>query len=94
MKWPESIATLDRLAHRDPSLVQILPRQPGTKESRYAHLFSGAVDVSVAQAPSPTIAGGKSMAERVAALEEEVASLRTDFQEMQQQLATFRKQFE
>jgi uncharacterized protein YceH (UPF0502 family) len=35
------VATLDRLAHRDPPLAAILPRQPGTKESRYTHLFSG-----------------------------------------------------
>ena len=88
------VATLDRLAHRDPSLAQVLPRQPGTKESRYMHLFSGAPDASVARAVAVVTAGGKSMTERVAALEEELASLRTDFQEMQQQLVTFRKQFE
>src|SRR6204780_3582860 len=29
------VSTLDRLAHRDPPLAAILPRQPGTKESRY-----------------------------------------------------------
>ncbi|HET9409148.1 MAG TPA: YceH family protein [Candidatus Sulfotelmatobacter sp.] len=35
------VSTLDRLAHREPPLATILPRQPGTKESRYMHLFSG-----------------------------------------------------
>src|SRR5580693_8813560 len=35
------VSTLDRLAQREPSLTAILPRQPGTKESRYTHLFSG-----------------------------------------------------
>jgi uncharacterized protein YceH (UPF0502 family) len=35
------VSTLDRLAQRDPPLAAILPRQPGTKESRYTHLFSG-----------------------------------------------------
>jgi uncharacterized protein len=34
------VSTLDRLAQRDPPLVRVLPRQPGTKESRYIHLFS------------------------------------------------------
>ena len=32
---------LDRLSQREPPLVAVLPRQPGTKESRYTHLFSG-----------------------------------------------------
>src|SRR3984957_12761290 len=35
------VSTLDRLAQREPALVAILPRQPGTKESRYMHLFAG-----------------------------------------------------
>src|SRR6516162_2130614 len=34
-------ATLQRLIERDPALVKMLPRQPGTKESRYAHLLCG-----------------------------------------------------
>src|SRR6185312_2785352 len=33
------VSTLDRLAHRDPQLTAALPRQPGTKETRYMHLF-------------------------------------------------------
>src|ERR1700675_2229279 len=31
-------ATLDRLSQRQPPLAAVLPRQPGTKESRYMHL--------------------------------------------------------
>src|SRR5215469_14172756 len=34
-------STLDRLMDREPPLVTVLARQPGTKESRYMHLFSG-----------------------------------------------------
>ena len=56
------ISTLDRLSQRQPSLVAILPRQPGRKESRYMQLFSGdvppAVDVARALArvgPSPLL---------------------------------------
>jgi len=37
----EVTSTLQRLADREPSLVKMLPRQPGTKESRYAQLFAG-----------------------------------------------------
>src|SRR6266436_2908295 len=31
------LATLERLSQRDPALVAVLPRQPGTKELRYTH---------------------------------------------------------
>ena len=90
------VSTLDRLAHREPPLAAILPRQPGTKESRYMHLFSGdaPLQTDVTRAPSPTNAGSTSTADRVATLEEEVARLRAELSEVQQQLAAFRKQFE
>ena len=93
------VSTLDRLALREPPLARILPRQPGTKESRYTHLFSGEPpispeDVNVARAPLPASAGANSTADRLIALEEEVSRLRHDLSEVQQHLAAFRKQFE
>src|SRR5580658_4399281 len=42
------LAGLQKLGERDPTLVAMLPRQPGTKESRYAHLLSGPVEQAVA----------------------------------------------
>jgi uncharacterized protein len=45
------IAGLDKLMERDPPLAAILPRQPGTKEARYAHLLCGPVE-SIRQQPS------------------------------------------
>jgi hypothetical protein len=44
----EVLAGLQKLMERDPALVAILPRQPGTKESRYAHLLSGTVESAIA----------------------------------------------
>ena len=83
-------ATLDRLSQREPPLVAVLPRQPGTKESRYKHLFSGntgAVEpVRAAENPSNQ--------DRLTILESEVAELREEIAGMQEQLAAFRKQFE
>jgi uncharacterized protein len=87
------VSTLDRLSHRDPALVAILPRQPGTKESRYMHLFSGEAP-EMASLGSPAAASGPPAGDRLATLEEEVARLRTELTEVQQQLASFRKQFE
>ena len=92
------VSTLDRLAHRDPPLASILPRQPGTKEYRYTHLFSGepplSEDLNPTRAPSPATTGANSTADRLATLEEEVSRLRHELSEVQQQLAAFRKQFE
>src|SRR5580698_6504944 len=42
-------SALQRLMQREPPLVKVLPRQPGTKEARYAHLFSGEVTESPAE---------------------------------------------
>ena len=93
------VSTLDRLAQREPPLARVLPRQPGTKESRYTHLFSGEPAIAegtenVARALLPATAGNSSLADRVTALEEEVSRLRAELSEVHQQLATFRKQFE
>jgi hypothetical protein len=95
------VSTLDRLAQREPPLARVLPHQPGTKESRYTHLFSGepptsaaAGSTDVARAPSPANAGANSVPDRLITLEEEVARLRQELSEVQEQLAAFRKQFE
>ena len=94
------VSTLDRLAQRTPPLARILPRQPGTKESRYTHLFSGEppesdiTQESVARAFLPASAGTSSAADRITKLEEEVSRLREELVAVQQQLAAFRKQFE
>lgn len=89
------VSTLDRLAERDPSLVLVLPRQPGTKESRYMHLFSGTpAEGSVAPVPATANSNARSDADRLTRLEEEVSRLGTELSQVQQQLANFRKQFE
>ncbi len=100
------VSTLDRLAQREPPLARVLPRQPGTKESRYMHLFSGeppateeantasVARANVSRALPPATAASDSTAVRLATLEAEVTRLRTELSEVQQQLSTFRKQFE
>jgi uncharacterized protein len=84
---------LRRLMERQPPLVKALPRQPGTKELRYAHLLSGDVE---SWEPPPALHGaaGSEDAERVARLESDVASLQADVADLKHQLAEFRKQFE
>ena len=92
-------SALSRLEKRDPPLVMVLPRQPGTKEARYAHLLGDAPPV----APSMPVraatardneAATPSSNERIEALVAEVAELRSQIGDLQKQFAAFRKQFE
>jgi uncharacterized protein YceH (UPF0502 family) len=88
-------SALQKLMQREPPLAKVLPRQPGTKESRYAHLFAG--DVAEAEAPVPASAAGErnpADAGRITRLEGEVAELRQEVAEVKEQLEKFRKQFE
>jgi len=88
-------SALQKLMQREPPLAKLLPRQPGMKESRYAHLFAG--DVVEAEAP---VQGGTAVErnpadkQRIAGLEEEVADLRREVGELKDQLERFKKQFE
>jgi uncharacterized protein YceH (UPF0502 family) len=88
-------SALQRLMSRQPPLVKVLARQPGTKESRYIHLLSGDVEpvssLGVHEAPAVT---GRENADKLSRLELEVAELRKDITDLKQQFAAFRKQFE
>ena len=68
--------TLERLASReDGPFVVRLPREPGKRESRYMHLFSGEIDLqAIAQSDTPVADEG--LLARVEMLEGEVAELK------------------
>jgi uncharacterized protein len=86
----EVLAGLQKLMEREPPLVAVLPRQPGTKESRYAHLLSGTVEAAVAAETAIVRREGDEdagHAERIAQLETTVAELR-------QEVATLRKKID
>jgi len=85
-------STLHKLMQREPPLVKMLPRQPGTKEARYVHLLAG--DVEGYEAPEPRAVATSADSDRIAHLEEEVSGLKNEIAELKQQLAEFRKQFE
>src|SRR3984885_7819745 len=50
----EVVMALGKLMKREPSMVAVLPRQPGTKESRYLELMSGA-GAAAAEPVSPSL---------------------------------------
>ena len=69
---------LDELAAREPALVVKLPRAPGAREQRWAHLLCGPVDTTVAAAqtgPDDFVAAGE-----MAALKAEQARLAAELE--------------
>ena len=88
-------AGLQRLMERVPPLARVLARQPGTKESRYMHLFSG--DASVPEESDPVILQRAvrrvEEGSRLSMLEGQVESLKQEVAELKRQLAEFRDQF-
>lgn len=88
-------SALQKLMQREPPLAKVLPRQPGTKESRYMHLLAG--DVVEAEVPvqaGAAVGHNAADAERIARLEDEVSELRRDVADVKEQLQKFREQFE
>jgi uncharacterized protein len=92
-------SALHLLMRREPPLAKILPRQPGTKESRYMHLLSSDTGptehaatehAAEAQTPSKNSQDG----DRVAQLEAEIAELRRELNTLREQFATFQRQFQ
>jgi uncharacterized protein YceH (UPF0502 family) len=86
------LAGMQKLMDREPSLVAVLPRQPGTKESRYVHLLSGSQDSLRAAVPEPwtpreNSSEGGADNERIAHLEATVA-------ELKQEVAILRKKID
>jgi len=86
-------STLQRLMKREPPLVKMLARQPGTKEARYAHLLSRDAEVSPAGA-AVEVAVTATGSERIARLEARMETLQSEIADLKQQFAAFRKQFE
>jgi uncharacterized protein YceH (UPF0502 family) len=84
-------AALTALAGREPPLVALLPRQPGRKEPRWAHLLCGAPEIAEAAPaevrPEPARMKVRSEDERIAALEARLQALEEAF-------AAFRRQLE
>jgi uncharacterized protein len=81
-------AFLNELQERSPEkggpLVVQLPRAPGTREQRWAHLLCGPVEVSAAPSTSPLSAGAapQALQARIESLETQVAALQSTVQRL------------
>ncbi|MBK5274093.1 MAG: YceH family protein [Desulfuromonadales bacterium] len=88
---------LKELTNREDPLIVRLPRQPGRKEARSAHLFSGMPDMTAEEhevSPEPARVRVIAENERMTKLEQEVAALRLEVAGLRQIVEEFRSQFE
>jgi uncharacterized protein YceH (UPF0502 family) len=95
----ESVGETERsvqvLVEHSPPLAIRLSREPGTKECRYMHLFSGEAGTGKAghelpaEGPSPEVA----MRENITRLEKEVERLSRELEELKQEFLVFKSQF-
>ena len=87
--------TLNSLISREPeTLVKRLPRQPGQKETRFAHMLAGEPPAeTAAEEPSPRRTISRET-DRLSSIQEDVAALKTQMEELRLQFENFKKQFE
>lgn len=69
-----------------------LPKQPGTKESRYSHLFSGIPELNITEETKTEITSP--LSERITSLETELENLKNDFNSLNEDFIKFKKSFE
>ena len=69
------------MSREDGPFIARLPRAPGAREHRYAHLFSGAIESAPETAEAPrTAPESASFGQRLVQLEESVAQLRLEIE--------------
>jgi hypothetical protein len=76
--------------HNGEAIVVKLPREPGKRDSRYMHLFSGEPDMAAleqqAQSQGASHVGGETLVNRVTHLEAELAELKQLFADFKREL--------
>lgn len=81
------LETLEKLMHAETPFIQLLPRMPGQKEQRYAHLFGEIPEASGEEsAESPSIPPGNSLERRLETVEKELNDLKTSFEKLYKEL--------
>ncbi len=83
--------------NREQPMIVKLPRQAGRKENRYMHLLSGEPEISdigpaVAEEAATLTVRGEN--EKIAQLEEQLSTLRLEFDDFREEYNIFKKQFD
>lgn len=85
---------LQFLIDKYPPLVARLERAPGTKEPRYGHLLGGEITIVGGSEQTAASSGGLTQGGRIGQLEQEVAALRGELEDLRAQFEVFRQQFQ
>ncbi len=88
----QDLEEVESVLERMPVLVAKIPRRPGEKEQRYVQLLSGAPEANLNPAVADAPAAPR--ADRISALEAELARQREEIDELKRQFTEFRRQFE
>jgi hypothetical protein len=96
------LSVFDKLAQREPPLVAALPRQPGSREIRYAHLLSGEPVLTtqpiatspgpIAAIPLPIAAAGDSNSSALSSDHERLLQLEAEVAALRQEVADLKAQ--
>jgi hypothetical protein len=73
---------LQRLAEHEPALVMPLPKQPGQKEGRYAHLLCGEPEIPEPAARTAYVQPQDDLTRRIEDLEKEVETLKQEIESL------------
>lgn len=77
---------LQRLTEHEPPLVMTLPRRPGQKEARFAHLLCGEPEIPEESAWPASGSADSALADRIDALEAEVVNIRQELENLKKQI--------
>jgi hypothetical protein len=85
-------SALNLLMRREPPLVKVLARQPGTKEARFAHLLCGEAGMfAPAQSSDAAVLSVGESPERIERCEAEIETLKSEIAALRQQLEELQK---
>jgi uncharacterized protein len=82
------------ISHEGEPLVARLPRQPGQKEVRFAHLLSGEPEIEISPAVERQAPAAPRRSEQIETLEQKVDRLTVEVNKLREQFEEFKKQFE
>jgi uncharacterized protein YceH (UPF0502 family) len=77
---------LEKLAADEPPYLMQLPRRPGQKEVRYAHLLAGIPEISDDEPDMPIVHSASGLEARVTKLEQDYAELKAAFDQLMKEL--------
>lgn len=80
------LEVLETLSQGDSPMVKLIPRRPGQKEQRYAHLFTSVAETSEEEIRQEEINESPGLEKRLETVEKELADLKANFEKLYKEL--------